>query len=83
LPVTRAGSTAVVPTRRSRKVERVTLPTAWSNTTVTLALRRTPVAPGAGVRVVTAGARTVVKLHVVGASGRFVVSRMGAASDAV
>src|SRR2546425_5913425 len=64
LTVTIAGTSAVLPAARRRKVA-VVIEAAFIallNEAVTVVLRGTPVAPGAGACPVTAGATSVVKL---------------------
>src|SRR5437879_12250174 len=65
LMVTVAGTSAVLPAARRRKVAVVIVAAfiALLNEAVTVVLRGTPVAPGAGACTVTVGATLVVKLQ--------------------
>src|SRR3989475_269643 len=65
LTVTVAGTSAVLPTARRRKVAVVIVAAfiALLNEAVTVVLSGTPVAPGAGACTVTVGATSVVKLQ--------------------
>src|SRR2546426_321204 len=65
LTVTVAGTSAVLPAARRRKVAVVIVAAfiALLNVAVTVVLRGTPVAPGAGACAVTVGATSVVKLQ--------------------
>src|SRR2546427_357615 len=65
LTVTIAGTSAVLPAARRRKVAVVIVAAfiALLNEAVTVVLRGTPVAPGAGACAVTVGATLVVKLQ--------------------
>src|SRR2546425_437613 len=65
LTVTVAGASAVLPAARRRKVAVVIVAAfiALLNVAVTVVLRGTPVAPGAGACAVTVGATSVVKLQ--------------------
>src|SRR2546426_63750 len=65
LTVTVAGTSAVLPTARRRKVAVVIVAAfiALLNEAVTVVLSGTPVAPGAGACAVTVGATSVVKLQ--------------------
>src|SRR5437879_11689536 len=65
LMVTVAGTSAVLPAARRRKVAVVIVAAfiALLNEAVTVVLRGTPVAPGAGACAVTVGATSVVKLQ--------------------
>src|SRR3989449_995387 len=70
LTVTVAGTSAVLPAARRRKVA-VVIEAAFIallNVAVTVVLRGTPVGPGAGACTVTGGARSVVKLQIAGAA---------------
>src|SRR3989442_956635 len=65
LTVTIAGTSAVLPAARRRKVAVVIVAAfiALLNEAVTIELSSTPVAPGAGACAVTVGATLVVKLQ--------------------
>src|SRR5437899_6174436 len=65
LTVTVAGTSAVLPAARRRKVAVVIVAAfiALLNVAVTVVLNGTPVAPGAGACAVTVGATSVVKLQ--------------------
>jgi len=65
LTVTVAGTSAVLPAARRRKVAVVIVAAfiALLNEAVTVVLRGTPVAPGAGACTVTVGGTLVVKLQ--------------------
>src|SRR2546427_632531 len=65
LTVAVAGSSAVLPAARRRKVAVVIVAAfiALLNEAVTVVLRGTPVAPGAGACTVTVGGTLVVKLQ--------------------
>src|SRR5437870_12708316 len=70
LTVTVAGTSAVLPAARRRKVL-VVIEAAFIallNVAVTVVLSGTPVAPGAGACAVTVGATSVVKLQITGAA---------------
>src|SRR2546422_61680 len=86
LTVTVAGTSAVLPAARRRKVL-VVIEAAFIallNVAVTLVLSGTPVAPGAGACAVTVGATSVVKLQRESApSGVPIVSVTAAATVAV
>src|SRR2546425_5221189 len=88
LTVTVAGTSAVLPAARRRKVL-VVIEAAFIallNVAVTVVLSGTPVAPGVGACAVTVGATSVVKLQITGAAsvtpaGSATVAAIGAGEN--